>query len=135
MLGVTQTLRAFEDGLASMRVGGLRRMQVPPEYALGGEGQVNIPPNSTLVIEVELLEVRDDVGGTMGRETVMPQLVPQDERQSRADDARPVVVTRKADNTLRLGIGEDRRGARVKLTAGEARRIAYMLLTVAEAPQ
>ena len=61
VLGVTQTLRAFEEGLNNMRVGGLRRMQVPPEYALGGEGQVNIPPNSALVIEVELLEVRDDV--------------------------------------------------------------------------
>ena len=61
VLGVTQTLRAFKEGLGNMRVGGLRRMQVPPEFALGGEGQVNIPPNSTLVIEVELLEVRDDV--------------------------------------------------------------------------
>ena len=60
-MGVTQALRAFEEGLANMRVGGLRRMQVPPEYARGGEGQVNIPPNSALVIEVELLEVRDDV--------------------------------------------------------------------------
>ena len=59
VLGVTQTLRAFEEGLGNMRVGGLRRMQVPPDYALGGEGQVNIPPNSTLVIEVELLEVRE----------------------------------------------------------------------------
>lgn len=64
VLGVTQTLRAFEEGLGNMRVGGLRRMQVPPEYALGGEGQVNIPPNSALVIEVELLEVRDDPSPT-----------------------------------------------------------------------
>lgn len=58
VLGVDQTLPAFEEGLGNMRVGGLRRMQVPPEYALGGEGQGNIPPNSTLVIEVELLGVR-----------------------------------------------------------------------------
>ena len=58
VLGVDQVLRAFEDGLGSMRVGGLRRMQVPPEYALGGEGQGNIPPNSTLVIELELLDTR-----------------------------------------------------------------------------
>ena len=41
-----------------MRVGGLRRMQVPPEYGVGSEGVGNIPPNTTLVIEVELLEVR-----------------------------------------------------------------------------
>ena len=58
VLEVDQTLPAFEQGLRSMRVGGLRRMQVPPEYALGGEGQGNIPPNSTLVIEMELLAVR-----------------------------------------------------------------------------
>ncbi len=58
VLGVDQVLSAFEEGLASMRVGGLRRMQVPPEYGLGPEGQGNIPPNSTLVIEMELLAVR-----------------------------------------------------------------------------
>ena len=59
VLGVDQgVLPAFEEGLNNMRVGGLRRMQVPPEYGLGGEGRGNIPPNSTLVIEVELLGVR-----------------------------------------------------------------------------
>ncbi len=58
LLGVGETLDAFDQGLGNMRVGGLRRMQVPPEYALGGETQDNIPPNSTLVIEVELLAVR-----------------------------------------------------------------------------
>ena len=58
VLGVDPVLRAFEEGLSNMRVGGLRRMQVPPEYALGGEGTDNIPPGSTLVFEVELLEVR-----------------------------------------------------------------------------
>ena len=58
VMGVDQVLPAFEQGLNNMRVGGLRRMQVPPEYGLGGEGRGNIPPNSTLVIEVELLDVR-----------------------------------------------------------------------------
>ena len=58
VLGVDQVLPAFEQGLNNMRVGGLRRMQVPPEYGLGGEGQGSIPPNSTLVIEMELLAVR-----------------------------------------------------------------------------
>lgn len=58
VLGVDSTLPAFEQGLNNMRVGGLRRMQVPPEFALGGEGRGNIPANSTLVIEVELLDVQ-----------------------------------------------------------------------------
>lgn len=58
VLGVDQVLPAFEDGLGNMRVGGLRRLQVPPEYGVGSQGLGNIPPNTTLVIEVELLEVR-----------------------------------------------------------------------------
>ena len=58
VLGVDQVLPAFEDGLGNLRVGGLRRMQVPPEYGVGAEGVGNIPPNTTLVIEVELLDVR-----------------------------------------------------------------------------
>ena len=58
VLDVDPVLPAFERGLASMRVGGLRRMQVPPEFAFGPEGEGSIPPNSTLVIDLELLEVR-----------------------------------------------------------------------------
>ena len=58
LLGVGETLAAFDQGLGNMRVGGRRRLEVPPEVALGGEGQGNIPPNSTLVIEVDLLAVR-----------------------------------------------------------------------------
>ena len=58
VLEVTQTLPAFTQGLGNMRVGGLGRMQVPPEYGVGDVARGNIPPNSTLVIEVELLEVR-----------------------------------------------------------------------------
>ena len=58
VLGVDQVLPAFEEGIGNMRVGGLRRMQVPPEHGVGSEGVGNIPPNTTLVIEVELLDVR-----------------------------------------------------------------------------
>lgn len=64
VLGVDPVLPAFEDGLGNMRVGGRRRMNVPPEYGLGAEGQGNIPPNATLVIEVELLDVRLYVTGS-----------------------------------------------------------------------
>jgi peptidylprolyl isomerase len=58
VLNIDPVLPAFEDGLSSMRVGGLRRMQVPPEFGFGPTAEGNIPPNSTLVIEMELLEVR-----------------------------------------------------------------------------
>ena len=58
LLGAGETLSAFDQGLGNMRVGGLRRMQVPPEFGAGAQGRDNIPANSTLVIEVELLGVR-----------------------------------------------------------------------------
>lgn len=64
VLDVDPVLPAFERGLASMRVGGLRRMQVPPEYGFGPQGEGGVPPNSTLVIEMELLDVRPYVTGS-----------------------------------------------------------------------
>ena len=41
-----------------MKVGGARRLVVPPELAYGAQGNQNIPPNSNLVFEVELLSVQ-----------------------------------------------------------------------------
>ena len=47
----------WEEGVSSMRVGGKRRLEVPPELGLGEIGGHNVPPNSTLIFEVELLGV------------------------------------------------------------------------------
>ena len=41
-----------------MKVGGVRRLIVPPELAYGAAGNQNIPPNSNLVFEIELLSVQ-----------------------------------------------------------------------------
>ena len=57
-VGGTGTVPGFDRGVIGMKVGGARRLVVPPELAYGAEGNQNIPPNSNLVFEVELLSVQ-----------------------------------------------------------------------------
>ncbi|MGB9911932.1 MAG: FKBP-type peptidyl-prolyl cis-trans isomerase, partial [Candidatus Kapaibacteriota bacterium] len=47
----------LEEGVATMRVGGKRLLMVPPELGFGGHSYRGIPPNSKLIIEVELIKV------------------------------------------------------------------------------
>ena len=55
-LGKHRVIRGLEEGLKGMRVGGIRQVRVPPEMAYGKRGSgAEIPPNSTLVFDVELL--------------------------------------------------------------------------------
>lgn len=58
-LGSGAVIRGWDLGLVGLKVGGLRKLVIPPSLAYGGSRQGPIPPNTSLVFEVELIEVKE----------------------------------------------------------------------------
>ena len=56
-LGTGQVIAGFDQGVTGMKVGGKRRLTIPPSLAYGSTGQGSIPPNTTIVFEVDLLSI------------------------------------------------------------------------------
>ena len=58
MLGAGQVIKGWEQGILGMKVGGRRKLTIPPELAYGNNAVGAIPANSTLIFDVKLLDVK-----------------------------------------------------------------------------
>lgn len=56
-LGSGEVIKGWDQGVVGMKIGGKRKLTIPPELAYSNQAQGTIPANSTLIFEIELLEV------------------------------------------------------------------------------
>ena len=58
-IGIGKVIKGWDEGILGMCVGEKRKLVIPPELGYGKRGTQNIPPNSTLYFDIELMEISD----------------------------------------------------------------------------
>ena len=64
VLGANQVISGLEQGITGMRVGGKRRIQIPPDLAFGSTGAGAVPPDTPVVFEIEIVDKQQLVTGS-----------------------------------------------------------------------